>query len=187
MPIPNQDQSKCCSQCKCNNMTKDHQYVRGAHVCDKPSCPCHSPKSSETPLEKLDRELDDAMKESDQSSEDVSGKILDGLDRLYSTDHFREFPKMVDQSGWERDFNRKFPDMYGILPNRGDLHGNKGQPVHGDAIKGFIRQLILSQSNALKEEWRKNVGLLRQWLNEKPNDRLVTNEDIMEWLNLLED
>lgn len=28
------------------------------------------------------------------------------------------------------------------------------------------------------------VGLLRQWLNEKPESRLVTNEDILYWLGL---
>ena len=28
----------------------------------------------------------------------------------------------------------------------------------------------------------KKVGQLRQWLNEKPADRLVTNEDIIYWL-----
>ncbi len=28
------------------------------------------------------------------------------------------------------------------------------------------------------------IGMLRQWLNEKPADRLVTNEDIKYWLDL---
>ena len=30
----------------------------------------------------------------------------------------------------------------------------------------------------ISEEMKTNIGQLRQWLNEKPKDRLVTNEDI---------
>jgi len=40
-------------------------------------------------------------------------------------------------------------------------------------------------SKALEQERikiKKNIGFLRQWLNEKPEDRLVTNKDIEEWL-----
>ena len=44
----------------------------------------------------------------------------------------------------------------------------------------FISQTLADQ----KEETLKNVAMLRQWLNEKPTDRLVSNEDILHWLNL---
>lgn len=29
---------------------------------------------------------------------------------------------------------------------------------------------------------KNNIGFLRQWINEKPNNKLVTNHDIEEWL-----
>ncbi len=35
------------------------------------------------------------------------------------------------------------------------------------------------------EEVNKDIGFLRQWLNEKPTDRLVTNEDIRKFLTAL--
>src|SRR3990167_11467302 len=35
------------------------------------------------------------------------------------------------------------------------------------------------------EKIRSKVGFLRQWLNEKPENRLVTNEDIDKWLGLI--
>lgn len=34
----------------------------------------------------------------------------------------------------------------------------------------------------LPSEILKSIGLLRQWLNEKPTDLLVTNEHILEFL-----
>jgi|SRR6185312_12132213 len=52
----------------------------------------------------------------------------------------------------KREFRQRFPDMYGILPNRVDLHGNKGQPVHSDAIKGFIESALLGLCEQLKKE-----------------------------------
>jgi len=108
---PNQDQSKCCPLCHCDSKCA----LKGAeNCCHNGSCGCHSPKSSETSLEKLDRELDDAMKES-------------------------------DQSGWEEKW-------YALYPKD---HENC-RPCMGcdDKQIDFIRQLLLSQSNALKEEWK---------------------------------
>lgn len=37
-----------------------------------------------------------------------------------------------------------------------------------------------------QSEVKPHVGMLRQWLNEKPADRLVTNEDILYWLKVAE-
>ncbi len=41
---------------------------------------------------------------------------------------------------------------------------------------------FLMKKCKLLEEVRKNVGFLRQWINEKPKDMLVTNENIEYWL-----
>jgi hypothetical protein len=30
----------------------------------------------------------------------------------------------------------------------------------------------------------RNIGMLRQWLNEKDPERMVTNQDIKDWLNI---
>ena len=40
----------CCPSCKCKNLTKDHQFVRGVHVCDKPNCECHHTSNQDTSL-----------------------------------------------------------------------------------------------------------------------------------------
>lgn len=43
-----------------------------------------------------------------------------------------------------------------------------------------------SHAASVQGECFKNVGQLRQWLNEKAENRLVTNEDIIFWLNTKE-
>lgn len=51
----NNKQEECCEKCKCINLTKDHQFVRGAHSCDNRFCPCHGlqpPKQGEEKIEK---------------------------------------------------------------------------------------------------------------------------------------
>lgn len=35
----------CCEKCRCRNMTKDHQFVRGDHSCDNSNCECHTKKA----------------------------------------------------------------------------------------------------------------------------------------------
>lgn len=54
------------------------------------------------------------------------------------------------------------------------------QPKERGAIplKSFISSLLQSERAKIMG----NIGMLRQWLNEKPADRLVTNEDIETWL-----
>jgi hypothetical protein len=48
-----------------------------------------------------------------------------------------------------------------------------------------IKQFILSHDARRDDELRKNIGMLRQWLNEDritDSNKLVTNEDIASWL-----
>lgn len=45
-----------------------------------------------------------------------------------------------------------------------------------------IADEILNLQAKTIEDIKKNIGFLRQWLNEKPKDRLVTNKDIEKWL-----
>jgi hypothetical protein len=49
-----------------------------------------------------------------------------------------------------------------------------------DAIRLFVKLKLKDQ---LKET-RKNVGLLRQWLNERNSNDLITDEQIIEFLEL---
>ena len=53
-----------------------------------------------------------------------------------------------------------------------------------EKLKAFLHKEL----SALIEEERKSIknriGFLRQWLNEKDKDRLVTNRDIEVWLEL---
>lgn len=51
-------------------------------------------------------------------------------------------------------------------------------------IKCFIKSLLLKK----QEEYEKNIGMLRQWLNEDRIDdpkKMVTNEELKKWLDLI--
>ena len=53
------------------------------------------------------------------------------------------------------------------------------------AMKSEIKQFILSHDARRDDELRKNIGMMRQWLNEDritDPKKLVTNEDIADWL-----
>lgn len=56
---------------------------------------------------------------------------------------------------------------------RNDIHG----------LAEFARAMMEDQVLE-KMEMRNRVGFLRQWLNEKPANQLVTDEDIIKWLEL---
>lgn len=52
-------------------------------------------------------------------------------------------------------------------------------------LEDFIYPLISQAKQQAREDITKNVGMLRQWLNEEcitDNKRLVSNEDILHWL-----
>ena len=48
----------------------------------------------------------------------------------------------------------------------------------------FIENLLASERSRVRKELNGRIGMLRQWVNEKPADHLVTNEDIEMWLNI---
>jgi len=69
--------------------------------------------------------------------------------------------------------------------------GRKNHKAPQDYIDYFKAREFLSNEitqakqqtrEEFKEEIKNNIGFLRQWLNEKPTDRLVKNEDIEKWL-----
>jgi len=56
-------------------------------------------------------------------------------------------------------------------------------------FKDFLRQALTAEREAGREEERANipVSFLRQWINEdmkQPHQELVTNEDIMRFINI---
>ena len=50
-------------------------------------------------------------------------------------------------------------------------------------FRDFISKLIHQAKQEERERIKKNIGQLRQWLNERTEDRLITNEDIETFLN----
>lgn len=46
-----------------------------------------------------------------------------------------------------------------------------------------INAIIQKAKQEERGRIRKNIGQLRQWLNERTEDRLITNEDIETFLN----
>ena len=67
-------------------------------------------------------------------------------------------------SVWEKEF-------WDIWNNWNDVGGHDTDP--DDLINLIAKQ---------RQKIENNIGFLRQWLNETPKDRLVTNKDIEEWL-----
>lgn len=53
--------------------------------------------------------------------------------------------------------------------------------LSGEELRDTLKAL-LSFETQIRNDALKNVGFLRQWLNEKPADKMVTNEDIIYWL-----
>ena len=53
--------------------------------------------------------------------------------------------------------------------------------IYVDMIVNDIISLVPSQRKEI-EEIKNRIGWLRQWINEKPKDLLVTNEMIEVWL-----
>lgn len=49
-------------------------------------------------------------------------------------------------------------------------------------LKGERRRIIEQIRTKEREKILKNVGALGQWINEKPKERLITNNDIIFWL-----
>ena len=82
------------------------------------------------------------------------------------------------------DFKEKYcrKDPEGLY--RGKWFIKDGDCVKYTNLESDVLTLLLSEEAKWKEEISGRIGFLRQWLNEKSADRLVTNEDIEEWLGL---
>jgi len=87
---------------------------------------------------------------------------------------------------------REILDMfYSVMYNQFSLK-SEGDGADGSTYYPEIEKII-EQEKAVahhagveeeRERVKSKVGWLRQWLNEKPKDMLVTNEQIEEWLDL---
>jgi hypothetical protein len=77
---------------------------------------------------------------------------------------------------WEEEFDEKFMRVgTDILLNSAD---DRIGSIMAKDIKSFISDLLAKKCKPTTTQ----ISMLRQWLNEKPADRLVTNEDILHWL-----
>ncbi len=74
-----------------------------------------------------------------------------------------------------KTWEAKYEKFVAVSSNWDDSQG-----LDVDSTKAFIRQLLEQKEREIVE----NIGQLRQWLNEKPKDMLVTNEHILKWLEL---
>ena len=80
------------------------------------------------------------------------------------------------------EFDKVFP-----LPRMLALSGGMG--VQRDMMNDWLTQALTAEREAGREEERANipVSFLRQWINEdmkQPHQELVTNEDIMRFINI---
>ena len=71
-----------------------------------------------------------------------------------------------------KEFNEKF---YSIPDKTCLWHRNQD-------LREFIVSALLSARAEERKRIQKNIGMLRQWLNEKDKELLVTNEMIEMWL-----
>jgi hypothetical protein len=82
------------------------------------------------------------------------------------------------EKGWEQEFDKQFC-VEDVVEDDGTPLGRQIN-IEFDTkdLKAFIERTLSQQ----KRETQNNIGNLRQWLNEKPADLLVTNEMIETWL-----
>ena len=81
------------------------------------------------------------------------------------------------KQNWEKEFD----DNSFIIALKGASDFNKYQYFLMRDI--CIDKIIPKAKQEERERILKNIGLLRQWLNERTEDRLITNEDIKTFLN----
>ena len=113
----------------------------------------------------------------------------------------------ADTDSWQERFDKDFDGLWMFLNNVTKLPPlDKTGFTPKYKIKSFLSQELKSAEEkarrhlletvkelseekkediqSLLDQVKKNVGLLRQWLNEKPKDMLVTNEHIERFLEL---
>lgn len=89
--------------------------------------------------------------------------------------------------GWEKDFRGSLIGLQ--LIHEGRL-SDADIEVLSDWMNVKCEKRLESERLKEREEVMKNVGLLRQWLNEEritDTKRLVTNDEIIHWLALTKD
>lgn len=101
----------------------------------------------------------------------------------------------LDFTTIDKDFDERFlEEERRGRPIRYLLRDNKGQLINSEyakkeQIKDFYHQAlekcVTEAVEKERERIRSRVGWLRQWLNEKPADMLVTNEQIEGWLEIV--
>ena len=98
---------------------------------------------------------------------------------------------MTTLQSLESEFEKEFADLiFGgdLIPLDKEKHAR---------VRAFIRKAYLAgmeeketkvevikwdERNRIIRSIKDHIGFLRQWLNEKPEGRLVTNEDLEYWL-----
>ena len=91
------------------------------------------------------------------------------------------------QSSWEDTLEKLFePTGRWYIAHGRDYRaigsGGKTWEDQHKIIKSFISSTIQEAWEEEREKIKQNIGFLRQWLNEKPESLLVTNEHIELWL-----
>ena len=148
--------SKCCSECVAYN-SKDHERVSPS--CFIPSCPCHIHEESP----------DDEFRTIKKSDYD---KQFPGAKEGWS-------PSLSPTQEWKlHNGEVKVPEWFMRFCGR----------VYEEGQDSAIYAMDLQAQSHWFEEGRKkgrgNIGALRQWLNERTETRLITNEDIVTFLDL---
>lgn len=89
----------------------------------------------------------------------------------------------------EEEYKYMLTEIHGVLYEfaRGELSDTQSALNKIDSIiHPKLDQAVARAREERDSEWKKNVGQLRQWLNEErifaPDD-LVTNEHILHWLS----
>ena len=92
---------------------------------------------------------------------------------------------------WEERFDEKLLLLAMDIVEK--AHKEEVLNINSSELKKIVKNLLASSQKDKEEAYQSgvkaerkrteaNIGFLRQWLNEKPEKMLVTNEDIEEWL-----
>ncbi len=86
----------------------------------------------------------------------------------------------MPQNNWEEKLREYFNAEYSPASQQTSI---------SKTLEGLYQFLVSKFSSLIeqtrkeqREKMRKNIGMLRQWLNERPNKNLVTNDEIEYWL-----
>lgn len=71
-----------------------------------------------------------------------------------------------------------------VLIESDEFGGISQRPIQVE-IKQFLEQSLKQIAHKKESEMVFNVGLLRQWLNERTSKELITNEQILDFLKLM--